>query len=253
MAAVAAVNLLETQGLSRHFGGLRAVDGVDFTLPEGEVRALIGPNGAGKTTFVGLVCGRIPASAGRVLFGGEDVTDLPAHRRIARGMAYTFQITSIFPRLSLHENVALAVRRRLAGNRAATDAAVAEALARVGLADRAAQTAGDLAYGHQRLLEIAMGLGQRPRLLILDEPTQGLSDPEIADFKALIRDLAGETTILLIEHNMDVVMETAERITVLNFGAVLAEGTPAEIRANRAVQAAYLGTGGDDDRSAEPA
>lgn len=246
------MNLLETEGLSRHFGGLRAVDGVDFALPEGEVRALIGPNGAGKTTFVGLVCGRIPASAGRVLFDGEDVTDLPAHRRIARGMAYTFQITSIFPRLSLHENVALAVRRRLAGDRAATDAAVAEALARVGLADRTAQTAGDLAYGHQRLLEIAMGLGQHPRLLILDEPTQGLSDPEIADFKALIRDLAGETTILLIEHNMDVVMETAERITVLNFGAILAEGTPAEIRADRAVQAAYLGTGGDDDRSAEP-
>ena len=239
---MAAVNLLETEGLSRHFGGLTAVDNVDFHLPEGQIRALIGPNGAGKTTFVGLVCGRIPASAGRVRFDGRDITALPAHKRIAQGMAYTFQITSIFPRLSLHENVALAVRRRLGGDGPETEAEIAAALERVGLAGRAAQTAGDLSYGHQRLLEIAMGLGQRPRLLILDEPTQGLSDAEIEDFKRLITGMAGETTILLIEHNMNVVMETAERVTVLNFGAILAEGTPAEIRADRAVQAAYLGT-----------
>ncbi len=240
---MAAVTLLTTRGLSRNFGGLKAVDNVDFALPEGEVRALIGPNGAGKSTFVGLLCGRIPASAGSVQFDGQDVTSLPAHRRIALGMAYTFQITSIFARLSLHENVALAVRRTAGGDRQTVETRVEAALDRVGLADRARQVAGDLAYGHQRLLEIAMGLGQEPRLLILDEPTQGLAESEVADFKALIRSLAGERTILLIEHNMDVVMDTADRITVLNFGAVLAEGTPAEIRADTAVQSAYLGTG----------
>ncbi|GAB4288641.1 MAG: ABC transporter ATP-binding protein [Roseovarius sp.] len=233
--------LLSTRGLSRRFGGLTAVSEVDFDLPEGEVRALIGPNGAGKTTFVSMVCGRIPPSAGRICFDGEDITMLPAHRRILRGMAYTFQITSVFARLEVGENVALAARRRVPG--AAVETAVRTALERVGLAGRADEEAGNLSYGHQRLLEIAMGLAQRPRLLILDEPTQGLSDGEIARFKALVRDLSAEATILLIEHNMDVVMETADRVTVLDFGRILAEGTPEQIRADAAVQAAYLGTG----------
>ncbi len=240
---MAAVNLLMTEGLSRNFGGLRAVAGVNFELPKGQVRALIGPNGAGKTTFVGMLCGRIAASAGRVTFLGQDVTALPAHKRISQGMAYTFQITSIFGRLSLHENVALAARRRLGGNAQAVEAEVEAALKRIGLAERAHQMADDLAYGHQRLLEIAMGLAQKPKLLILDEPTQGLADSEVEEFKELVRSLAGETTILLIEHNMDVVMDVAEYITVLNFGEVLAEGGRDDIRANADVQAAYLGTG----------
>ncbi|RBI76899.1 ABC transporter ATP-binding protein [Roseovarius sp. TE539] len=235
------MTLLSTRGLSKHFAGLRAVENVDFDLPEGEVRALIGPNGAGKTTLVGMICGRITPSAGRIAFDRADITALPAHRRIRRGMAYTFQITSVFARLPARENVALAARRRLRG--AEADAVVHEALDRVGLLDRIDQEAGDLSYGHQRLLEIAMGLAQAPRLLILDEPTQGLSESEIAGFTALLRDLAGRTTVLLIEHNMSVVMETADRVTVLDYGAVLAEGTPAEIHENAAVQAAYLGTG----------
>ncbi|MBT3788939.1 MAG: ABC transporter ATP-binding protein [Alphaproteobacteria bacterium] len=243
LGSTAPNNLLTTQGLSRNFGGLQAVSNVNFDLPEGQVRALIGPNGAGKTTFVGMLCGRISASAGRVAFLGEDVTLLPAHKRISRGMAYTFQITSIFGRLSLRENVALAVRRRLAGHPDQVQGEVESALSRVGLLDRADQIADDLSYGHQRLLEIAMGLGQKPRLLILDEPTQGLADSEIADFKNLIRSMAGQTTILLIEHNMDVVMEMADFITVLNFGEILAEGSPEQIHANADVQAAYLGTG----------
>lgn len=235
------MSLLSTRGLSKHFDGLKAVTDVDFDLPAGEVRALIGPNGAGKTTLVGMICGRIPPSSGRVSFDGADITALPAHKRIMLGMAYTFQITSVFARLPVAENVALAARRRLHG--AKVEDAVTEALARVGLTERPDEEAGNLSYGHQRLLEIAMGLVQRPRLLILDEPTQGLSEGEIAGFKALVRDLAGDTTILLIEHNMNVVMETADRVTVLNFGEVLAEGTPAEIHENAAVQAAYLGTG----------
>ena len=237
------MTLLSTRGLSRNFGGLKAVDNVDFDLPAGQVRALIGPNGAGKTTFVGMLSGRIPASAGSVRFDGQDVTTMPAHRRIRAGMAYTFQITSVFSRLPVAENVALALRWRTGDDAAATERQVAEALERVGIAERADQLAGDLSYGHQRLLEIAMGLSQQPRLLILDEPTQGLANSEIADFVALIRGLAGDMTILLIEHNINVVMQTADAITVLNFGSVLASGTPSEIRNNAAVQAAYLGTG----------
>ncbi len=230
------MTLLETKGLTKVYGGLRATDDVDFVLPKGQIHALIGPNGAGKSTFVGMVSGRILASAGEVWFDGENVTDLPAHIRIQRGMAYTFQITAIYARLSLLDNVALALGQQDRN-------VVLKALDRVGLADRADQIAGDLAYGHQRLLEIAMGVAQSPRLLILDEPTQGLAESEIEGFNRLIKELAGDTTILLIEHNMSVVMALADEITVLETGSVLAGGTPAEIHANEAVQAAYLGTG----------
>lgn len=233
---MATVTQLETRALTRVFGGLRAVDNVDFALPRGGIHALIGPNGAGKSTFVGLVSGRIPASSGAVLFEGRDISAMPAHRRIRLGIAYTFQITAVYGRLSLADNIALALRSR-------TPQAIAAALARVGLEERADQLAGNLSYGHQRLLEIAMGVAQRPRLLILDEPTQGLAESEIAQFNALIREQASETTVLLIEHNMDVVMELAHAITVLEAGRILATGTPDEIRASAAVQAAYLGTG----------
>ncbi len=238
---MAAVTLLSTRGLSRHFGGLRAVENVDFDLPEGEIRALIGPNGAGKTTFVSMLCGRIPPSSGQIIFGGRDVSALPAHKRVQMGIAYTFQITSIFAALSVRENVELAVQRIHRASSAALRDESDALLARVGLEGRSDQIAGDLAYGHQRLLEIAMGLGQNPRLLILDEPTQGLSDGEVQSFIRLIREVARETTVLLIEHNIDVVMALAQKITVMNFGAIIAEGTPEEIRANEAVQAAYLG------------
>ena len=234
------MNLLETRGLSRKFGGLDAVIGVDLTLEEGWIRALIGPNGAGKTTLVSMLCGRVPPSAGQVYFEGRDITGLPAHSRISAGMAYTFQITSVFARLAVLENVAIAARGT-SNDRSGFEGRAMEALARVGLADRAGQVAGDLAYGHQRLLEVAMGLVQKPKLLIMDEPTQGLSDGEIETFKALVREVAAEATVLLIEHNMSVVMELADKITVLNFGCILAEGTPAEIRANHDVQSAYLG------------
>lgn len=234
MAAV----ILSAKGLGKSFGGLRAVDGVDFALQQGEIHALIGPNGAGKTTFVSLLSGRIAPDHGTISLGGEDITRLPAHQRVRRGIAYTFQITSIYPRLTVFDNVALAVQARQARD---IKAEVETALTRVNMANLAGQEAATLSYGHQRLLEVAMGLALNPRVLILDEPTQGLASGEIAGFIALVRSLVPQTTVLLIEHNMDVVMDLAQRITVLNHGQVLAQGTPAEIRANRAVQAAYLG------------
>ena len=212
-------------------------------LPRGQIRAIIGPNGAGKSTFVAAVCGRIRADSGTVEFDGKNITGLPAHRRIAMGMAYTFQITSVFSNLSVHENVALGVRRAFARSAGQTEQRVMDALNQVGIADRSDQLAGDLSYGHQRLLEIAMGLSQEPKLFILDEPTQGLAESEVEEFKSLIRSISGRSTILLIEHNMSVVMETAEFITVMDAGRVLAEGTPEEVRANPKVQAAYLGSG----------
>ncbi|MCT7376395.1 ABC transporter ATP-binding protein [Chelativorans salis] len=239
--------LLSTRGLSRAFGGLKAVQEVDFALPEGQIRAIIGPNGAGKTTFVSLVCGRILPSSGSVVFDGRDVSRLPAHKRVRAGIAYTFQITSIFSGLTVFDNVALAVQRHLLDDREARPTAHAlkedgmAALEKTGLAAFAEKRAGNLAYGHQRLLEVAMGLALKPRLLILDEPTQGLSDGEIDSFIALVREIGRDATVLLIEHNMDVVMALAERITVMDQGRILAEGTPAEIRADKAVQQAYLG------------
>lgn len=235
---MAAVSLLAARGLTRHFGGVRAVDGVDLDIAAGEIRGLIGPNGAGKSTLVGLISGRIAPDAGRLSFAGEDITRLPAHARVVRGIAYTFQITAIYPRLSVFDNVALAVQRRHDGS---LEAGTRATLARVGLADLAEVPAGTLAYGHQRLLEIAMGLALRPRLLILDEPTQGLAGSEIAGFARLVREAAAEAAVLLIEHNTELVMDLAHRVTVLDAGRVLAEGTPAEVRANAAVQAAYLG------------
>lgn len=230
--------LIETRDLTLHFGGLKAVDGVDFTLSPGEIHALIGPNGAGKTTFVSLLSGRRLPQSGTIMLAGADITRLPAHARVRKGIAYTFQITSIFPRLSVFDNVALAVQSQ--GTRDLSTRTRA-ALARVGLQGLEEQEAQTLSYGHQRLLEVAMGLALNPKVLILDEPTQGLAASEVEGFKTLVRSLVPQTTVLLIEHNMEVVMDLATRITVLTFGRVLATGTPSEIRANPAVQEAYLG------------
>ncbi|KQQ55254.1 ABC transporter ATP-binding protein [Rhizobium sp. Leaf311] len=245
---MASVTLLSTKGLSRHFGGLRAVDGVDFEISAGEIHALIGPNGAGKTTFVSLLSGRIEPTAGSISFMGEDITADAAYQRVRKGIAYTFQITSIFPRLSVFDNVALAAQNTLQRRAGwlgwkSVDLArhALSALEKVGLADRADVKAGTLAYGHQRLLEVAMGLALAPKLMILDEPTQGLSDGEIDRFCHLVEAISKDTTILLIEHNMAVVMRLAQRITVLNGGRLLATGAPEDIRANAEVQAAYLG------------
>lgn len=236
--------LLTTRDLRKNYGGLRAVDGVDFAIMPGEIRAIIGPNGAGKTTFVSLICGRVPPTSGQIVFDGDDITGVPAHARVRRGIAYTFQITSVFSNLTAYDNVALPVQRTLTDGRSKgrLHAGVMSALESTGLADRADTIAGALSYGHQRLLEVAMGLALKPRLLILDEPTQGLSDGEIEHFMQLVREIARDATVLLIEHNMQVVMGLAGRITVMNAGKILAEGTPEQIRADADVQRAYLGT-----------
>ncbi|MGE0723723.1 MAG: ABC transporter ATP-binding protein [Alphaproteobacteria bacterium] len=244
--------LLACEGLTRAFGALRAVDGVDLAVDAGEVHAVIGPNGAGKTTLFNLITGITAKTAGRVSLDGADVSRLAPHAIARRGVARTFQITAIFPKLSALENVRLAAQsvradaaRPLpdAAAVAETTAAARAALDRLGLADRASEPAGTLAHGDQRLLEIAMALAQNPRLLILDEPTQGMSVEETRRTVDLLGAIlgAGGTAVLLVEHDLDVVFALARRITVLHRGRRIAEGTPAEVRADADVQAAYLG------------
>ena len=230
--------LLYTENLTKNFQGIKAVNDINFKINHNEIRALIGPNGAGKTTFVSLLCGRIKASKGKVFFNGVNISHLPVYTRISMGIGYTFQITSIFFNLTVSENVALALKNKRQEEKKSI---VSEVLIKVGLIDRINQRSGDLSYGHQRLLELAMGIAQRPKLLILDEPTQGLSDLEIENFKKLIKKISATVTVLLIEHNMDVVMSIADKITVLHFGEIIAEGDKKSIQRNPVVQKAYLG------------
>ena len=230
--------LLYTENLTKNFQGIKAVNDINFKINNNEIRALIGPNGAGKTTFVSLLCGRIKSSKGKVFFNGVNISHLPVFTRISMGIGYTFQITSIFFNLTVFENVALALKNKRKDEKKSI---VSEVLNKVGLIDRINQRSGDLSYGHQRLLELAMGIAQNPKLLILDEPTQGLSDLEIENFKKLIKKISSTVTVLLIEHNMDVVMSIADKITVLHFGEIIAEGDKKSIQRNPVVQKAYLG------------
>jgi branched-chain amino acid transport system ATP-binding protein len=244
--------LLETHALGRAFGALQAVADVSLAVQPMELRAVIGPNGAGKTTLFHLISGLLAPTSGRVLFDGQDVTALAAPARCRRGISRTFQITSIFPELSVLENVRVAVQLkggdnfRLVGGRAilrTTERQARESLELLGLLARADELASTLPHGDQRLLEIAMAVAQQPALLLLDEPTQGLSPEDTAATVAVIRQVARERklTILLVEHDMDVVFDLADRISVLHFGRLIAEGTAAEIRASATVQKAYLG------------
>ena len=221
---MAAMNpLLKTQNLSKHFGGLQAVEGVNLDLNEGEIRAIIGPNGAGKTTLVSLLSGRLRPSSGSIHLNQKDITSYSASRKVQSGIVYTFQVTSLFSNLSCYENVALAVQRikkREDGiwplRESDIRINVRRILEQVGMPENEDVIAGNLPYGHQRLLEVAMGLAASPQLLILDEPTQGLAESEINHFCGLIRELSDSMTILLIEHNMQVVLELAEQITVMD-------------------------------------
>jgi branched-chain amino acid transport system ATP-binding protein len=246
------MSVLEVDKVSKRFGSLVAVREVSLTVAKGELRAVIGPNGAGKTTFFNLISGFFAPSAGTICFDGRDVTGLSAHQRVALGMARTFQITEIFPELTVVENVRIATevaagyRLRPWLNRAEA-AAIADRIAATlklaGLQAKANRLVGELAHGDQRAAEIAMALSLRPHLLLLDEPTAGMGDQETYEITQLIRRLHKDDnlTIVLIEHDMRVVFHLADRITVLDQGKLLAEGTPQEIAANEAVQAAYLG------------
>jgi branched-chain amino acid transport system ATP-binding protein len=246
------VSLLEVREVSRHFGSLIAVDHVSLAVEPGEMRAVIGPNGAGKTTFFNLVSGFFPPTRGRIFFDGRDITDMPPHRRVTMGMARTFQITEIFPELTIRENLRIAVevqsglRLRPWLSRAADQkirARVTELMEMSGLADRADRLVGELPHGDQRATEIMMSIALKPRLLLLDEPTAGMGDQETYEVTTLIRRLhkSERLAIVLIEHDMRVIFHLADRIMVLAEGAVLAEGTPNEIAADERVQAAYLG------------
>ncbi len=246
------MSLLEVRSVSKHFGELVAVEGVSLNVEKGELRAIIGPNGAGKTTFFNMISGFFPPTKGDIVFDGETVTRLPVTARVARGMARTFQITEIFPELSVRENVRIAqeladgFRLHMWVSRAETARVmreVDELLAQVGLSNSADRLVGELSHGDQRAAEIAMALALRPRLLLLDEPTAGMGEQETYQVAGLIRRLHRNSayTIVLIEHDMRVVFNLADRITVLAEGRMLADGTPQQIAEDPHVQAAYLG------------
>jgi len=242
--------ILETVGLRKRFGGVQAVAGVDLAVPAGDVRAIIGPNGAGKTTLFNLITGDLAHDTGQIRFEGAEVSGLSPHQLCRRGMGRTFQITSIFRRLTALENVQTALLTHhhrhfnllARASRLYRDDAVA-LLDRVGLRDQAAKPSGILAHGDQRRLELAIALAGAPRLLLLDEPTAGMAPRERHEIMALVARIAADTglTIVFTEHDMDVVFAVARRITVLHQGAVLAEGPPAVVRGNGDVQRVYLG------------
>jgi branched-chain amino acid transport system ATP-binding protein len=247
------MSLLVVEEVSRAFSGLLAVNAVSMRIEAGELRAVIGPNGAGKTTFFNVISGFIAPSSGRITFDGEDITHLDARPRIRRGIARTFQITEIFPELTVRENLripvelasGLALRPWLSrADALAINRRIDELLDSIGLAGKADRLVGELSNGDQRATEIMMALALRPRLLLLDEPTAGMGDQETFDMTRLVRKLHNDhkISIILIEHDMRVVFNLADRITVLAEGTLLAEGTPAEIADNDEVQAAYLGS-----------
>jgi branched-chain amino acid transport system ATP-binding protein len=242
--------VLQLVGLRKRFGGVQAVNGVDLAVPPGDLRAIIGPNGAGKTTLFNLISGDLFHDTGQIFFNGEEISGLPPHRLCRRGMGRTFQITSIFRRLTALENVQTAFithhRRHfnllVPARRLYRDEALG-LLERVGLREQALKPSGILAHGDQRRLELAIALASSPKLLLLDEPTAGMAPRERHEIMTLVARIAADTglTVVFTEHDMDVVFAVARRISVLHQGAVLAEGPPAEVRANRDVQRVYLG------------
>ncbi|MBI5018614.1 MAG: ABC transporter ATP-binding protein [Deltaproteobacteria bacterium] len=243
---------LEVSAVVKSFGGLRALDQVSFSVEPGEIHAIIGPNGAGKSTLFNVMTGLLAPDAGAVVFDGQRISGLPPHRVIRRGIGRSFQITNIFPRMSVFENVqvALFAHRRLSRNgvrlaRSYADVGeeAVDILAQVGLAEKASGSASVLSHGDQKRLEIAISLASRPRLLMLDEPTAGMSRFESWETVALLKTIAAREglTLVFTEHDMDIVFGISERITVLQQGGVIADGTPAEIKADPVVRKAYLG------------
>ena len=244
------MSLLEVRGLRKSYGALRVTDDLDLTVEEGELHAIIGPNGAGKSTLIAQLSGQVRSDAGSVRFAGAEMAGLPMHARVRAGMSRSFQITSILPGFTALENVAVAVQARHGSSfrffapvaaEAALNRAALAALARVGIADRAATRAGSLSHGEKRQLELAIALATEPRLLLLDEPLAGTSGAEAERLVGVMRGLKGAVTLVLIEHDMDAVFSLADRISVLVYGRIVATGSPAEIRGDPRVRAAYLG------------
>ncbi len=249
------MSLLIVERLVKRFGGLVAVDGLDISVEAAEIHAVIGPNGAGKTTLINQLSGEIRPDAGRIVFDRQDITQAPAYRRSLLGLSRSYQITSVFLDFTALQNVAMAVQARAshsfafwspaAADRTLTDPA-RDALAQVGLADRADTLAANLAHGEQRQLELAMALASRPKLLLLDEPMAGMSHGEAQGIVALLASLKGRYSVLLVEHDMDAVFALADRITVLVHGKPIACGAPDKIRGDPGVRDAYLGDQGSD-------
>jgi branched-chain amino acid transport system ATP-binding protein len=245
--------VLELKSLSRHFGGVRAVDGLDLSVKKGEIVGLIGPNGSGKSTTVNVIAGLFPATSGEVFFQGEGLGSLPTHKRLQRGIARTFQNIRLFGQLSVWQNLWVAqnapedrARRgffaRWLGGQSGVRAEIGELLEFSDLAHKQDELAANLAFGEQRRLELARALAAKPKLLLLDEPAAGMNSEEIGQLRERILKLRAQgITILLIEHVMELVMGVTDRIAVLNFGQKIAEGTPAAIQANPLVRKAYLG------------
>jgi branched-chain amino acid transport system ATP-binding protein len=242
--------ILRLDGLTKRFGALVVTDNVTLDVVPGELHAVIGPNGAGKTTLINQIGGETAPDGGRIVYAGRDVTTLPTHDRAALGMARTFQITSVLPGFSALQNVALAVQGRdgssfsfvgRADREERLNAPAREALAEVGLADRADVPAGLLSHGERRALELAMALAMQPRLLLLDEPMAGTGREETARLVDLLRRLKGRFAMVLVEHDMAAVFALADRVSVLIYGRILASGAPAQVRSDPKVVAAYLG------------
>jgi len=241
---------LELDGVTKHYGSLRAVEGVSLSVQPGTRHAVIGPNGAGKSTLFALVAGTLPATAGRVVLHGKDVTGMPEHARATQGLVRTFQHSSLFLKSTAVENVALAVQRQQGAQwsmlrplrrRTAILERSRELLDSIGLADRSGALAGSLSHGERRQLEVAVALGTEPSVLLLDEPAAGMSAAETARFKQMVLDLPRAITVMLVEHDLDLVFGLAEAVTVMHLGQHLMTGSPADVRASDEVQRAYLG------------
>jgi len=245
---------LETKGLQKQFGGLKVTRDLSLKIEQGARHALIGPNGAGKTTVINLLTGVLKPNAGRILLEGSDITDVTVHGRVLRGLSRTFQINQLYPDLTPIETIGLAVSERLGrggdwwrvmGTRDDVNAEIAENLERFHLTDVMNEPTATLPYGKQRLLEIAVAIATRPRVLLLDEPAAGVPESERHDILAAVASLPRDVTVLLIEHDMDLVFSFADRISVLVNGAMLVEGAPDEVARDPQVKAVYLGEGAD--------